>query len=64
MTNNNSKVLDKTQQFKPSTKKIMLDALNNEVFEENSIGRPEAPTLPLVGSMNVPISATEEKNDE
>ena len=42
-----------------ATKKAILDALSPE--EENSIGKPDAPTLPLVGSENVPVTPKEEE---
>ena len=45
--------------MKKTTKDILVDTL-----EDDSIGRPESPTLPLVGSENVPISKEEEKNVE
>lgn len=32
-----------------------------EAFEEQSIGKPDMPTLPLVGSENVPVTAKEEQ---
>ena len=35
-----------------------------EALEEQSIGKPDAPTLPLVGSENVPITTEEEKDVE
>ena len=47
-----------------STKQIVLDALNAETETERSIGKPDNPVLPLVGSMNVPISAGEEKYEQ
>lgn len=47
---------------KPSTKKIILDAL--DVDEVRIEGRPASPVLPLVGSLNVPISTKEEKDCE
>ena len=34
-----------------------------EALEEQSIGKPAGPTLPLVGSENVPITEEEEKDD-
>ena len=33
-------------------------------LEDDSIGKPENPTLPLVGSENVQITETEEKDVE
>ena len=39
-----------------TTKDSLVDAL-----EDDSIGRPESPTLPLVGSENVPITEKEEQ---
>lgn len=45
---------------KQSTRKIILDALSAETSEEATIGKPENPVLPLVGSLNVPISKEEE----
>lgn len=35
-----------------------------EALEEQSIGKPDNPVLPLVGSENVPISKEEEKDVE
>lgn len=35
-----------------------------EALEEQSIGKPDNPVLPLVGSENVPISKDEEKDVE
>ena len=35
-----------------------------EALEEQSIGKPSGPTLPLVGSENVPITEEEEKDVE
>lgn len=49
---------------KPSTKKMILDALDAKPIEANSIGIPNSPTLPLFGSLNVPISEAEETKDE
>ena len=46
---------------KPSTKKFILDALCAETPSESIEGRPNTPTLPLVGSENVSISREEEK---
>lgn len=48
------------------TKKIILDALGeaNDENNEESIGKPAEPVLPLVGSMNVPISPKEEETVE
>lgn len=48
---------------KTSTKKMVLDALFKECLAESSIGSPNSPTLPLVGSLNVPITRTEEKEE-
>ena len=42
-----------------STKDSLVEAL-----EEKSLGMPGNPTLPLVGSENVPISEEEEKDVE
>lgn len=42
-----------------STKDSLVEAL-----EEKSLGMPDNPTLPLVGSENVPISEEEEKDVE
>lgn len=47
---------------KPSTKKMILDAL--DVDEVRTEGRPSSPVLPLVGSLNVPVSVKEEKDCE
>ena len=41
-------------------KESLVEALG-ESAEERSIGRPENPTLPLVGSENVQVSREEEK---
>ena len=49
---------------KPSTKKMILDALCKEALQEQSIGKPAGPVLPLVGSENVPISPEEEERYE
>ena len=35
-----------------------------EALEEKSIGKPDGPTLPLVGSENVPVTEEEEKDVE
>jgi hypothetical protein len=35
-----------------------------EALEDKSIGKPAGPTLPLVGSENVPITEEEEKDVE
>jgi hypothetical protein len=53
-----------SRQPKPSARKMILDALSAESVEEASIGKPENPVLPLVGSMNVPISEQEEKYEQ
>ena len=45
-----------------STKKIILDALEDETVQIE--GRPTSPVLPLVGSLNVPVSRKEEKDYE
>ena len=47
---------------KPSTRKMILDALEDEDVEVE--GRPASPVLPLVGSLNVPVSGKEEKDCE
>lgn len=47
---------------RPSTRKMILDALG--VGEAWFEGRPESPVLPLVGSLNVPVSRKEEKDCE
>lgn len=45
-----------------SVKERMIEALGDGV---NTIeGRPDSPTIPLVGSQNVPISREEEKECE
>lgn len=44
---------------KPSTRKIILDALEANSKEENIIGKPDAPVLPLVGSLNVNVHTEE-----
>ena len=46
-----------------SAKDSLVEALG-ETPEENSIGKPDSPTLPLYGSENVPISNEEEKTIE
>lgn len=51
--NPNSVIQDK------STKDTLV-----EVLEDKSIGMPDNPTLPLVGSENVPITGEEEKDVE
>ena len=47
-----------------SAKMMILDALDEKNIESNIIGIPNSPTLPLVGSLNVPISESEEKEVE
>lgn len=49
---------------KPSTRKMVVDALCAETMAEQSEGRSQNPTIPLVGSLNVPISEEEEKDVE
>lgn len=46
------------------TKKMILDALSEGQVDENIEGRPDSPTLPLVGSLNVSVSQKEEKDYE
>lgn len=44
-----------------TTKKAILDALSKEALQDDSIGKPESPVLPLVGSENVPVTPKEEE---
>lgn len=46
-----------------TAKESLVEALG-ETPEERSIGRPDSPTMPLVGSENVPITPEEEKTVE
>lgn len=39
------------------------DALLNELGDDSSEGRPDRPTLPLVGSMNVPCPKNEDSDN-
>ena len=39
------------------------DALVNELGDDSSEGRPDRPTLPLVGSLNVPCPPNEETDN-
>lgn len=48
---------------KKTVKDSLVEALG-ESAEERSMGRPDNPTLPLVGSENVPITTKEEKEIE
>lgn len=50
----------KSEPTKKTVKDSLVEALG-DYQEENSIGKPDNPTLPLVGSENVPISHTEEE---
>ena len=52
--------MEKSKIDSTSMKKIILDALEDETL----MGRPNNPTIPLVGSLNVPISPKEEKECE
>ena len=51
------------QEDRDSTKKAIVDALEG-VPDEEIEGRPASPVLPLVGSMNVPITRKEEQEFE
>jgi len=64
MQENDNEWAKMSRQPKPSTKKMILDALSAETAEEASIGKPDNPVLPLVGSMNVPISEQEEQYEQ
>ena len=56
--------MKKTKSTLLETKKMVLDALCEENEVDHSIGIPSTPVLPLVGSMNVPISQEEENECE
>ena len=54
---------------KPTIQRMILDALNDNEkignsMEQTSLGMPMEPSLPLFGSLNVPISQREEDEDE
>ena len=46
------------------TREMLLDALQGQSDTEGIVGIPSSPVLPLVGSLNVPISEEEEEKDE
>ena len=52
-----------SEPYKKTAKDSLVEALG-ETPEENSIGKPDYPSLPLFGSENVPISNEEEKEIE
>lgn len=49
-----------TNRKNTTVKDSLVEALG-ESEEDNSIGKPENPTLPLVGSENVPVTPKEEE---
>ena len=53
----------KINQDKKTVKDSLVEALVDST-EENSIGKPDYPTLPLNGSLNVQITEEEEKEIE
>lgn len=49
----------KDEKVTNSAKDSLLEAL-----DDNSMGAPDTPTLPLVGSENVPVTPEEERDYE